>query len=79
MAEFSADKTEGSSHLTVQFTDLSTGKPTFWFWYFGDETYSQEQNPVHTYSDVGQFRFKLFIKNEKTSSTMEKQDHITCR
>jgi len=39
-ADFSADPTSGTAPLTVQFKDISTGNPTGWVWYFGDESYS---------------------------------------
>ena len=38
-AKFSATPLSGTAPLTVQFTDESTGDPTGWAWYFGDETY----------------------------------------
>lgn len=39
-AAFSSNTTSGPAPLTVQFTDQSTGGPTGWAWYFGDETYN---------------------------------------
>ncbi|MEN6341317.1 MAG: PKD domain-containing protein, partial [Methanospirillum sp.] len=36
-ANFTADATNGTAPLAVQFTDSSTGSPTGWAWYFGDE------------------------------------------
>jgi len=38
---FTANTTSGLVPLTVRFTDLSTGSPTGWAWFFGDETYTQ--------------------------------------
>jgi PKD repeat protein len=37
---FSAIPTRGYAPLTVNFTDLSSGSPTTWAWYFGDENYT---------------------------------------
>ncbi len=38
--EFSAISTSGSAPFTASFTDLSTGSPTGWAWFFGDENYT---------------------------------------
>jgi len=37
-AAFSGNTTSGPAPLTVEFIDESTGGPTGWAWYFGDET-----------------------------------------
>ncbi len=37
---------------TIAFTDQSVGA-TSWMWYFGDQTTSTLQNPVHTYASAG--------------------------
>jgi len=39
LAAFSGAPTSGSSPLSVTFTDSSTGSPTGWAWFFGDEMY----------------------------------------
>ena len=41
VANFSAKPTSGLPSLSVKFTDLSTGSPTGWAWYFGDETFTE--------------------------------------
>ncbi|MFA4875794.1 MAG: kelch repeat-containing protein [Methanoregula sp.] len=41
VAAFHGTPTSGVLPLTVQFTDDSTGGPTGWAWFFGDETYTQ--------------------------------------
>ena len=50
VANFTANPVSGSSPLTVQFTDLSTGSPSSWNWSFGDGTYSNNESPAHTYT-----------------------------
>jgi PKD repeat protein len=41
VANFSGTPTSGTVPLPVQFSDASTGSPTGWAWFFGDETYTQ--------------------------------------
>jgi len=50
--------------IYVQFTDISTGNPTSWFWDFGDGTTSNEQNPVHPYPDPGNYKVCLIIEHD---------------
>lgn len=40
-AAFSGTPVSGTIPLTVAFSDASTGIPTGWAWFFGDETYTQ--------------------------------------
>jgi len=75
-AAFSASPTFGKAPLTVSFTDKSTRSPTSWKWTFGDGTFSTEQNPVHTYSKVGQYMVKLTVKNAAGSNTALKSNYI---
>jgi PGF-pre-PGF domain-containing protein len=39
-AAFNGAPVSGTAPLTVSFTDQSTGSPTGWAWYFGDENWS---------------------------------------
>ena len=41
VTNFVGTPTSGTAPLPVQFTDTSTGSPTGWAWFFGDETYTQ--------------------------------------
>ncbi|MCK9593324.1 MAG: PKD domain-containing protein, partial [Methanoregula sp.] len=45
-AAFNGTPLSGTAPLTVSFTDQSTGSPTGWAWYFGDESYSQAWTQV---------------------------------
>lgn len=50
---------------TFIFTDSSTGDIYNWLWDFGDGSFSQEQNPVHTYMDGGDYEVCLSIFSDQ--------------
>ncbi len=80
-ADFSASPTNGTTPLTVQFTDTSTNNPTSWSWDFGDGATSAEQNPSHTYENAGgttrTFTVSLTATNDGGSDTETKADYIS--
>lgn len=78
VANFTTDITNGSSPLTVQFTDKSN-YPTSWLWDFGDGTTSNKQNPSHTYTKAGIYTVKLTVANNNgnDSDILTKTDYIT--
>lgn len=49
----------------VQFTDLSSGKPTSWLWHFdgGTPEESSDQNPVVVYREEGLYGLTLDVEN----------------
>ena len=47
VAAFSGTPTSGTVPLNVIFTDESTGKPTGWAWFFGDENYTAPWTQVN--------------------------------
>jgi len=47
---FSANVTSGTIPLSVLFTDSSTGSPSGWTWFFGDETYTQSWTKINASS-----------------------------
>ena len=53
------DFTMGS--LTVDFTDESSVMSDQWLWTFGNGISSSEQNPTHTYQDIGTYEVCLTI------------------
>ncbi len=52
-----ADPTNGPAPLRVSFTCTATGgnSPYGYHWNFGDGTSSEQQNPTHTYTAVGDY------------------------
>ena len=68
VANFAADKTEGTTPLTVKFTDTSTNSPTGWKWNFGDSQTSAVQNPEHIFSGEGIYTVTLVATNGDGSS-----------
>lgn len=65
---FGSSAIGGCFPLDVQFSDSSiagSGFITNWKWDFGDGTLSNEQNPLHTYTQAGSFTVVLRITNSK--------------
>jgi PKD repeat protein len=75
-ANFTANRTEGTTALPVAFTDLSTGFPDTWTWNFGDGGTSTARNPVHTYTGAGIFTVNLTISNKAGTDTLIRRDYI---
>nr|WP_232316284.1 PKD domain-containing protein [Methanosarcina vacuolata] len=77
-ADFVGSPVSGSSPLKVQFTDKSTGSPTYWKWNFGDGSdLVTEYNPTHTYSKPGTYTVKETVSNAAGKDTEIKTDYIT--
>ena len=68
VANFTANVTNSSAPVNVQFNDTSTGNATDWFWDFGDGKNSTEQNPKHNYTQTGNFTVSLNASNIAGSS-----------
>lgn len=77
LAKFSQDVTKGSLPLTVQFTDSSTGEPSFYHWDFGDGETSAEINPVHTYTRDGMYNVSLTVGDDYGEHALMKEDLIS--
>jgi PKD repeat protein/outer membrane protein assembly factor BamB len=78
IADFSANITAGPSPLVVEFTSHSIGIAEAWNWSFGDGTYSEEQQPVHTYTADGVYNVSLYESNSACQNdTMVKPGYIT--
>ncbi len=67
----SANFTFTVSGLTVTFTNSSTNS-TGYIWDFGDGTSSFDVDPVHTYTDAGNYTVTLIASNNCASATRVK-------
>jgi gliding motility-associated-like protein len=76
-ADFSAGPASGCAPVYIQFTDISTGKPTSWKWDLGNGTISFLQNPSATYFNPGKYTIKLVIKNGSLADSVVKLNYIT--
>ena len=71
-AAFKAEPESGPAPLTVQFTDLSlAGSEAIsdWYWEFGDQQTSDQQDPSHEYSAPGAYAVTLTITTSVGSDT----------
>lgn len=58
-----AGKVKGFVGEAINFIDLSVGDPISWNWDFGDGNSSKDENPVHSFSDAGEYQVELKVVN----------------
>lgn len=80
-ADFTASPQSGSTPLTVQFSDTSTGNPETWSWDFGDGSpAATTRNPLHTYTGAGTYSVTLTASKRtggSSSDTAGRAGYIT--
>jgi PKD repeat protein len=78
-ASFNATPTNGTTPLSVTFTDTSTGNVTNWFWNFGDgSTTNLTTNSVlHIYTNAGVFGVTEIVTGSGGASTNTQPNLIT--
>ncbi|MEO8607690.1 MAG: PKD domain-containing protein, partial [Chloroflexota bacterium] len=75
-AAFTQDVSSGNVPFNVQFTNQSTGENMTFAWDFGDGSpISSDMNPLHTYSNQGNYTVTLTVSN--SSGTDMSQTSIT--
>lgn len=76
-ADFVGAPTSGFVPQAVSFADLSTGAGIYaWNWSFGDGTYSEVQNPAHTYTTAGAFPVSLTVTGLDGTNTKTVSPYI---
>ena len=76
LAEFLASSTAGFAPFAAQFTDQSSGIVTSRTWAFGDGGTSDEENPLHVYSQPGLYTVELAVEGPHGSGNEVKTDMI---
>lgn len=76
VANFYASPRSGEAPLQVYFEDASSNNPITWSWNFGDGSTSQEQNPIHHYTDSGEYTVTLTVENEDGMDSKVRNNYI---
>ncbi len=77
-ADFEASPIQGWRSTEVQFTDTSEGAVSSWEWDFDNDgvTDSTEQNPTHTYDEIGAYSVSLKVSGPYGEDTELKPNLI---
>jgi len=65
-ANFNSNPTAALLDVPITFSDSSLANGdsiVSWYWSFGDSTFSDLQNPVHSFSDTGHYQVMLVVTN----------------
>jgi PKD repeat protein len=73
---FSANITNSTCPVAVQFNDLSEGEITNWSWNFGDKSSGFGPNPVHIYTNDGIYGVTLNVSNNKSKVNISSQKFL---
>jgi PKD repeat protein len=79
IAAFTGAPTQGTTPLTVQFTNNSAGNITSYLWSFGDSSSSTLEDPNHLYTFAGQYTIRLIATGPGGSDTTSRVNYITVR
>ncbi len=68
----------GFNALQMQFNNLSQGAPfSLVSWSFGDGNTSNQNNPIHTYANGGNYSVKLKIENGCSTDSLEQNVYVS--
>ncbi|MGB9927244.1 MAG: PGF-pre-PGF domain-containing protein [Methanosarcina sp.] len=81
-SDFTANVTSGTAPLKVQFTSITTGNPTDYYWVFepsntGDWNSHHAVTAVHTFKNPGTYTITLTVGNAAGNNTIVKPNYIT--
>lgn len=71
-----AEMTFSINELEVSFMSQSDNAESF-SWNFGDGTTSDEENPTHTYSELGQYLVTLIVTNDCGTDTISNNINVS--
>ena len=77
LAWFEADPVYGRSPLSVMFTDYSVGIISSRLWSFGDGATSTVANPVHVYTQPGDYLITLTVAGPDGVDVDTKLTHVS--
>jgi PKD repeat protein len=77
VAQFTGTPTSGTSPLTVNFSNTSTGSITSYAWTFGDGGTSTAVAPSHVYAAAGNYTVKLTVTGPGGSNTQTRTNYIS--
>jgi gliding motility-associated-like protein len=77
IVDFVAFPVEGCVDVDKFFTDLSSENADEWEWFFGNDGYSVEQNPVFNFADPGIYDVALYASHNGCTDSIRFQDYIT--
>ncbi len=72
----SSDGTIDSSYSMVYFYDQSVGTINNWLWDFGDGTGSNDENPIHTFTNSGEYLVTLTISGPDCKNSIQNWIYI---
>lgn len=75
--DFTSSATTVNTNELIQFTDLSTGGISEWYWAFGDGEGSTLKNPTHSYAAAGTYSVSLTVINALGNDFELKESYIT--
>jgi len=75
-ADFIVKPGEGDVPFLVEFENASTGFISSYYWEFGDGTTSPQENPTHTYKQVGTYTVSLTVSHETDKDKETKSEIV---
>ncbi len=77
VVNFIASPLTGCVDIEKYFTDLSSDNADNWEWIFGEDSYSNLQNPVYAFEDPGSFDVTLIVGHNGCFNSLTFEDYIT--
>lgn len=77
LVSFSANSENVYPGQEISFSDLSINTPEYWKWNFGDGEISENQNPLHSYTEYGSYAVSLYASNSAGEDSLKIENFIT--